>query len=276
MTTRTAGRAIGGLILSAFLLYGGGSFLIDSTTGSTTPVPGNADSVGQLTAGAILLLLNSAAVATIGVLAYRVLRRGHRRTAKVYLVTRTVEAGLLALAPLSTLTLALLAGGSSDSSNTRGSGWDGLARIAVGNSESAYWLAMATLGLGSIFFCRALLTSALLPRFLATWGMAGYAIIALGSVLQLTGYEVGLVMSAPGGLFEVAAGCYLMVKGFEGMMSHGAASTTPVGSGVLRERWSAVRDHGTPRTDRLLITDRGVSSGLALCLPVHRRTHHDE
>jgi hypothetical protein len=219
MTTRTAGRAIGGLILSAFLLYGGGSFLVDSTTGSTTPVPENADSVGQLTAGAILLLLNSAAVATIGVLAYRVLRRGHRRTANVYLATRTVEAVLLALAPLGTLTLALLAGGSSDS--------DGLAQIAIRNSESAYWLAMATLGLGSIFFCRALLTSALLPRFLATWGMAGYAIIALGSVLLLTGYEVGLVMSAPGGLFEVAAGCYLAVKGFKTMMPHGADSRTP-------------------------------------------------
>lgn len=234
MTTRTTSRAIGGLILSAFLLYGGGTFLVDSTTGSTTPVPENAASLSQLTAGAILLLLNSAAAVAIGLLAYRVLRRrGHRRTANVYLATRTVEASLLALAPLGTLTLALFAGAGTDTPTTTGSGWDGLALLAVDNSESAYWLAMATLGLGSIFFCRALLKSALLPRFLATWGMAGYAIFALGSLLQLTGYEVGLVMSAPGGLFEVAAGCYLVVKGFQANMPNGAR-VTPDASRVER------------------------------------------
>jgi hypothetical protein len=214
LTARTAGRAVGGLILSAFFLYGGGSLLVDSTTGATAPVPENAASLEHLSVGAILLLLNSAAVATIGVVAFRVLRRRHRRTANAYLAIRTVEAVLLALAPLSTLALALLARGDSNASTDTGSRWEDLARIAVDNSEAMYWLAMATLGLGSIFFCRALLRTALLPRFLAIWGMAGYAVFALGSVLQLTGYGVGLVMSAPGGLFEVVAGCYLLVKGF--------------------------------------------------------------
>jgi hypothetical protein len=62
-------------------------------------------------------------------------------------------------------------------------------------------------------FCRTLLISELLPRLLAIGGMVGYAIFAVGSVLQLSGYPVGLVLSAPGGLFEVAAGSYLLVKG---------------------------------------------------------------
>ncbi len=44
--------------------------------------------------------------------------------------------------------------------------------------------------------------------------MVGYATFALGSVLELAGYGVGLALSAPGGLFEVAAGSYLLVKGF--------------------------------------------------------------
>lgn len=74
---------------------------------------------------------------------------------------------------------------------------------------------MATLGIGSIFFCRALMRSALLPGWLAIGGMVGYAILALGSVLELAGYGVGLVLSAPGGLFELVAGGYLLVKGFE-------------------------------------------------------------
>ena len=79
MTTRTAGRIVGALFLSAFFLYGGGSFLIASTTDSA-PLPDNAASLGQLSAGATLLLLNSVAVGTIGALAFRVQRRRHHRT----------------------------------------------------------------------------------------------------------------------------------------------------------------------------------------------------
>lgn len=214
MTTRKAGRIIGALFLSAFFLYGGGSFLVASATDSATPLPENAASLGQLSTGATLLLLNSLAVVTIGTLAFRVLRRRYHRTANVYFATRSAEAVLLALAPLGTLALTLLTRGSLETSNATDSGLQSLARSAVENSETAYWVAMATLGVGSVFFCRALMRSALLPRFLAVWGIVGYAIFALGSVLELAGYGVGLALSAPGGLFEVAAGSYLLVKGF--------------------------------------------------------------
>jgi Domain of unknown function (DUF4386) len=214
MTTRKTGHIVGALFLSGFFLYGGGSFLVASTTDSANQLPDNAASLGQLSAGATLLLLNSVAVATIGTLAFRVLRRRHHRSANLYLATRTIEAVLLALAPLGTLTLTLLTRGSAETSMATDSGLQSLARTAVENSHSAYWLAMATLGVGSIFFCLALMRSALLPRFLAVWGMVGYAVLALGSVLELAGYGVGLTLSAPGGLFEVAAGSYLLVKGF--------------------------------------------------------------
>ena len=89
--------AVGGLILAGFFLYGGGSYLITSTAGKATPLPKNAASLGQLSAGAGLLLLNSAAVTTIGVLAFHVLRCRHRRTASTYLLTRVLEGTLLAL-----------------------------------------------------------------------------------------------------------------------------------------------------------------------------------
>jgi hypothetical protein len=228
MTTKTAGRVVGALLLSAFFLYGGGSFLVASTVDSGDAFPENAASLSQLAAGSALLLLNSVAVAVIGALASRVLRRRHHRTARLYLATRTVEAVLLALAPVGTLTLTLLTTRSGGTANNTGSGLQDLARTAVGTSESAYWLAMATLGVGSVFFCGALLRSALLPRVLAVWGIVGYAIFALGSVLQLLGYGVGLPLSVPGGLFEVTAGSYLLVKGFGAAEAHPAPRTTSI------------------------------------------------
>jgi hypothetical protein len=237
MTPRTAGRVVGGLFLSALFLYGGGTFLVASTTGSATPVPENAASLRQLAAGAALLLLNSVAVVAIGALAFRVLRPQHRRTANAYLATRTMEAVLLALAPLGMLSLALLAPAAAETSTVTASGLSGLARTLVGNGDSAYSVAMATLGVGSIFFCWALLRSGLLPSFLAAWGIAGYAVFALGSVLELAGWEVGLAMSAPGGLFEIAVGAYLLGKGFR---------EVPAGAAPSQDSGSATANPGIP------------------------------
>lgn len=213
---KTTGRIVGALFLSALFLYGGGSFLVFSSVGDDTAVPANADSLAQLCAGSALLLLNSVAVITIGALAFRVIRREHPNTAHLYLGTRLAEGLLLALAPLGTLLLAMF-----------GSGQPGLVRTIVENSATAYSVAMAILGVGSIFFCWVLLKSGLLPRILAAYGITGYAIFALGSVLSLSGYGVELIMSIPGGLFEVTAGSYLLAKGFRRL--------TPDGSTPRRE-----------------------------------------
>jgi hypothetical protein len=69
-----------------------------------------------------------------------------------------------------------------------------------------------------------LLKSGLLPRLLAAGGVVGYAIFALGSVLELSGVGVGLILSGPGALFEVSAGLYLLVKGFRTVAPGRAAS----------------------------------------------------
>lgn len=214
-TTRVAGRVVGGLVLSAFGLYGGGSALLNAATGGRAAVPENAASVARLSTGAALVLTNSAAVAGLGVLGHRVLRRRARRAARVYLATRAAEATLLGLPPASTLYLVALARRGVRTSDGSGPGVPGLARAAVKRSETTYWIAMSTLGAGSVLFCRALLDCRLLPRPLAVSGMAGYAVFATGGVLQLAGYEVGLPMSVPGGLFEVVAGTYLLVNGFQ-------------------------------------------------------------
>jgi len=46
------------------------------------------------------------------------------------------------------------------------------------------------------------------------WGVAGYAVILVGSVLQVLGFELNSIQAIPGGLWEVFAGVWLIVKGF--------------------------------------------------------------
>ena len=89
-----------------------------------------------------------------------------------------------------------------------------LTRTAQDGGRYSYVLAMLGLGLGSLLFCRVLLLAGLVPRFLAVWGLAGYAILATGMTLELLGFDVGLALALPGGLFEVALGVLLVGRGF--------------------------------------------------------------
>jgi len=219
MTTRTIGRIVGALILLAFFVYGGGSALVDSGSGTTDVLSGVAVNQMQISAGALLMLINSVFVASIGVLMFPVLKPHHEFAAHAYLITRAVEAVMLVVGVVFLLLLIPLGQEYVDAGAGDGSVLPSLARVAQEGSQYSYWMAMIALGLGSLLFCRVLLRANLVPRFMAIWGMVGYAIFAAGGILEVLGYGVGLALSVPGGLFEVAFGVLLILKGFPAVQS---------------------------------------------------------
>ena len=180
INARRIARGVGTLFLAAFLLYGIGSSI------ATTASPG-----ALLTTGAVMMLLNSVAVVAIGALMLPVLRPHAPSTAVGYLATRIFEGSFLAIGAI-----ALLVG-------------------AADTNFLAYNIAMAGLGIGSLFFCVALYRSRLVPRILAVWGFVGYAAFATGCFLELAGVAgAGLVSTIPGGLFEILFAIWLIVRGF--------------------------------------------------------------
>lgn len=180
-STRTIARTVGALMLGVFLLYGVGNAI------ATNASQGD----GMLALGVGMMLANSAAVLTIGVLFVPILRPYSPTVAKIYLSTRIFEAAFLAL---------------------------GVIALLVGAAEVnfvAYNIAMAGLGIGSLFFSVVLYRSRVVPRFLAVWGFVGYAAFAAGSLLELAGVVgAGLIGAAPGGLFEVLLAVWLIARGF--------------------------------------------------------------
>lgn len=72
------------------------------------------------------------------------------------------------------------------------------------------------LGLGSIVFCRLLYTSRYVPRVLAGLGVASYALMLVGTVVSLVlpqYKDLTMVGWAPGIVFEVVIGVWLLLKG---------------------------------------------------------------
>ena len=172
---RWEGRLFGGLVLAAFLLYGIGSALVDEPIG-----------VG-------LVAVNSVAVTVIGVIGFRLLRHHHPWVGASYLATRLAEALLLG----GGVVIYTIADDVSDADTT------------------GYLFAMLVLGLGSLPFWYVVGRGPWLSARFALWGMVGYVALAAGALIELTtGREVTYFFAAPGGLFEIAVGLYLLRRGF--------------------------------------------------------------
>jgi Domain of unknown function (DUF4386) len=201
MSQRRTARIVGALVLAGYLAYGTGSLMAQGNVRSDD----RSSSIALLVSGAALMLLNSAFVIGIGVLMFPILRPHDKAVAAGYLGTRIFEGVVLTVGVASLVVL-------TDSA-------------AVHANSVCYNLGEAALAIGSLFFCALLFRTGLVPRFLAAWGLIGYACFAGGNLLELFGVAgAALVSSVPGGLFELTFGVWLIAKGFRSTSS--ATSTT--------------------------------------------------
>jgi hypothetical protein len=203
-------RVIGLLFLAALATYGGGSALVEATLGKDNVLAEVAAHTTRFEAGALLMLANSVVVVAIGALLAPVLAGFSRSVALGYLAARIAE-GILLGAGI--LTLFLLVPMSQQPAPD-----PSLAMLASEANAYAYQFAMIGLGVGSLPMCVLLYRASLVPRGLAACGVVGYAALLAGAILELFGVGVGLMLSIPGGVFEVALGFWLIARGFAAPM----------------------------------------------------------
>lgn len=197
-------RLIGALFLSAILFYGVGDALVTSVVGSPASLSRLSAHQTTLDLGALLMLVNSVVVVGVGVLFFPILKKHGRRTALAYLASRVVEAVLLAVGVLCLAVILPLAQHGVDGGS-----------LAIRSNTVTYQIAMMSLGLGSVFLCSLLFRTRLIPRFLSVWGLVGYAILLAGATAEIFGIHIGVILSIPGGLFELVLGFWLLLKGFQ-------------------------------------------------------------
>jgi hypothetical protein len=74
---------------------------------------------------------------------------------------------------------------------------------------------MLTVGFAGLMLNYVLYKAQLLPRALSVWGLVGYAVILVGSVFEVMGFNLMLIHTLPGGLWEIfVGGFWLIAKGF--------------------------------------------------------------
>jgi hypothetical protein len=155
----------------------------------------NGETTARPTMGVLLTMLSGLAIVAIGFLMYPVLKQVDRRLAVWYPVLRVVEFAVSAACGIYLLTQLEV----------------------VPNNH--LWVYLPT-GIGGLILTYLLLVGRLVPRLIAVLGIVGYASLLLGVLLDLLGVldmvtGAGLVMVAPGGLFEfVVLPIWLIAKGF--------------------------------------------------------------
>ena len=221
-------RLIGALFLAAFAFYGVGFGLVTSVVGARDFLLTISAHQTTLVVGAFLMLLNSVVVVGLGALFFPIIENHGRRTALVYLASRIVEAILLAIGVLCLLMLIPLGQYAMEAREASAAWATVFGSILTHANTMAYQIAMMSLGLASLFLCVLLFRTRLIPRLLAVWGCIGYALFLGGAIAEIFGMNVGVILSIPGGLFEVAVGFWLLVKGFQPKAYGGGAEVVMI------------------------------------------------
>jgi Domain of unknown function (DUF4386) len=211
---RTTARVVGVLYLAGMVVGIGGNILIQSILGGPDHLSTIAANSMLLAMGAVLWLSTVAGDAAHGILMFPVLKPHSERAAVGYLGARIMDATFIAVMVLLILVqvplgIEYLKVGSSDTSYLQA-----LSAVLTEANLYAYEIAMITVGVAGLILCSMFYRAQLVPRLLAVWGLVGYAILLLGSVLQVLGFNLSSIHAIPGGLWELFIGVWLIVKGF--------------------------------------------------------------
>lgn len=215
MTTKVSSRLIGALFLAGFVVYGVGFGLVSSVIDEPDFLSTISAHKTTLVLGAFLMLLNTVVDVGKGVLFFPILENHGKRTALVYLSALTVQVVLLDIGVLCLLMLVPLGKYAVDAGGVSAPWATALGSLLTDTNAMAYQIGQATLAFGAIFLCLLLFRTQLLPRYFAAWGVIGYAIHLAGAIAEIFGVHVSLMLLIPGGLFELALGFWLLIKGLE-------------------------------------------------------------
>jgi len=220
---RVTARVVGVLFIvgTVTAIVGGG--LVDSIT-EPDAVVDVAGSKGQIVTGALLEMVLALSVVGIAVMIYPVLKRRDEGLALGYVGVRMLEAVLLLTASISALLL-LSVSQDHGGDGTRVQPTSDL--VLAARDWTVLIGSMVLLGVGGLILYSLLLRSALVPAWLAAWGLAGAALILVEGVLEM--YQLDLpvfvqaVLTAPIALNEMVLAVMLIVRGFGGpLVAHAA------------------------------------------------------
>jgi len=207
-------RAVGVVYLAGMVVGVVGNILIQSILSASNHLASLSANSMLLGIGAMLWLIAVAGDTAHGVLMFPILKQHNERIAFGYLASRILDSVFVAIMVLFVLLQIplgseYLKAGASDTSFL-----EAMSTVFMQGQLYGYNFGMITVGLAGLMLCYQFYRAKLVPQLVAVWGLVGYATILCGSVLEVLGFNLQLIHTIPGGLWELFIGVWLIVKGF--------------------------------------------------------------
>ena len=212
---------------AAFLLQAVASAVVGLILLEPLEVPGDiiatmtnfASHFTQVRGGILGEMITVTALVSLSVLLYLALKEHNRAIAFVALGLRFTEVALLAVSRIATFTFlrisqAFVVEGHPAYLQTLGN-------LIFETQETAYSLGMIFFTLGGTLFYYLLYKSRYVPQALAIFGLIAAPLAFIGTVIELLGYAVPLIVFLPNLPFELAIGLWLLVKGARATQNDG-------------------------------------------------------
>jgi hypothetical protein len=205
----------GVLFITATVAYSLGVLLLDPILRGSDYLIKASENEYQVIMGALLVLIDSVAVAGIGIVLYSILKKHNEILALGYVGARIIEGVLFMMNAIAILTLLTLS----------------QEFVKAGAQDSVYYQTLGTvllsagnwayvLGLGLAFALSALILNFILfqskfvPRWLSGWGFAGAALVFANYLLESFGINPVEILFLPIALQEMVFAVWLIAKGF--------------------------------------------------------------
>lgn len=220
-TYRTTARVVGALYILGFVV---------GIAGSALGTPGELDTVSaksmMIAIGALLWVMAAAGDAAHGVLLFPILKQNNERVALGYFAARIVEAAIIAVSALFFLLQIPLGREFLKASASDTAHLQSLSALFTQSQAYTYQIGMVTLGMAGLTLCYGFYRAKLIPRFFVIWGFIGYLSFLGGSMLELLGFNLQLLHTIAGGLWEISVGVWLIAKGFNSFVRDTGGSVT--------------------------------------------------
>ncbi|MFZ0547934.1 MAG: DUF4386 domain-containing protein [Candidatus Promineifilaceae bacterium] len=214
-THRNAARLWGIFFIIAFLAYGIGSGMIDTITSTPDFLTNVNANTNTIIVGVILITLVHTFV-NIGlpVLLMPILKPFHKNLTYGYLSFAIASTTIIVVSGIFLMLLIPLSGEYANAGSASTDHYVTIGEILKMGGFYAYQIGMAIWGMGGLLFVAVLYKSKIVSRVFSVWGFIGYAVFFAGTIFELFGSSVGVMLAIPGGLFEVSLSLWLIFKGF--------------------------------------------------------------
>ena len=204
---------------AAFLLQALASFTAGSLLPGVLNVSDNivdtmndlANNALRVRVGIVVELITVIALIILSVLLFIVLKKHNFKIALVALGLRITEVALLAGSRIESFFLLRISQVSIHEGHP--TYLQTLGNLTFETQEFAYSINMVFFALGGTLFYYLLYQSGYVPRWLAVFGLIAAPLALIGTVFELLGYIVPLIVYIPNLPFELTIGLWLLIKG---------------------------------------------------------------